>query len=428
MDGFPGVEKLKAAIEQEQKESKRNSVNLLSLVSHINSTPAWEGALRFNLLTEGYEVCGPFPPLDGSKERPRPLEDPRDILRATMYFQANGFPKAVKASVTDAISAVAQEHSYHPVRDYLNRLKWDGVERVGNLFQKYYKAELPADQKEQDRQVAYLKHVSIGFMVGAVARVMNPGCKHDHVPVLVSNDQGLLKSSSILALCADPAWFSDNLPPDLADRDTKEFLRGKWLIELSEIPHVRREVERVKAFVASSNDRYRAAYGRFNQDHPRQCAFIGTSNDLEFADVTGNRRFWPFRVKEAIDVEGIIRDRDQLWAEAADMYRRGVKWWLPPDIEKIAAERQAAFVEDDLWDDLISDWLTNHPGPFTMEDLFGKDTGITPYRDTAATPRADEMRAGRCLKRLGWYKDRCTLNGTRAVWWQRKSDGDQSPF
>ncbi len=415
-DGFPPIQELLAG---EKKDSK--GVNLLSLVSHINSTPAWDGALRFNLLTEGYEICGQFPPHgDRPKEKLRPLEDPRDILRATMYFQANGFPKAVKASVTDAISAVAHEHGYHPVRDYLNRLKWDGEERVGKLFEKYYKAEMPTESVERERHASYLTHISTGFMVGAVARVRVPGCKHDHVPVLVSNNQGLLKSSSILALCADPAWFSDNLPPDLADRDTKEFLRGKWLIELSEIPHVRREVERMKAFVASPNDRYRAAYGRFNQDHPRQCGFIGTSNDLEFADVTGNRRFWPFRISEAIDVEAIIRDRDQLWAEAADMYSRGVKWWLPPDVEKIAAEKQEAFVEADLWDGLITTWLDQHPDPFTMEDLFAKDTGITPYRETAATTRTDEMRAARCLKKLGLHKDRYVLNGKRAVWWQRK--------
>jgi predicted P-loop ATPase len=296
---------------------------------------------------------------------------------------------------------------------------------VSKLFQQYYNADMPTDSGERDRHVAYLEHISVGFMVGAVARVMNPGCKHDHVPVVVSREQGLLKSTSILALCADPAWFSDNLPPDLADRDTKESLRGKWIIELSEIPHFRREVERLKAFISDAADRYRAPYGRVNQDHPRQCVFIGTSNDLEFADVTGNRRFWPFRISSAVDVEAILRDRDQLWAEAADLYRRGIKWWLPPNIEKIAAERQEAFVEADLWDGLITTWLTKHPGPFTMEDLFARDTGIMPLRDTAMTPRADEMRAARCLVRLGWHKNRCTLNGERAVWWQRKPGSGQ---
>jgi hypothetical protein len=105
MDGFS---KLRAKLERDEKERR---TNLLALVSHINSTPAWDGALRFNLLTEGYEICGPFPPLDRPKEKPRPLEDPRDILRATMYFQANGFPKSGKAGVSDAIAAVEKPSS-----------------------------------------------------------------------------------------------------------------------------------------------------------------------------------------------------------------------------------------------------------------------------------------------------------------------------
>jgi predicted P-loop ATPase len=241
---------------------------------------------------------------------------------------------------------------------------------------------------------------------------------HDHVPVLVGRDQGLLKSSAIRALCHDPAWFTDNIPADLDDRDTKESLCGKWIIELAEIPHVRRDVERLKAFLSSQVDRYRSAYGRASQDHARQNVFIGTSNDLEFVDVTGNRRFWPFTTAGKIGIEPIRRDRDQLWAEALALYRQGVDWWLPDDIELIAAERQEEFVEGDLWDDIIADWIKRHPGPFTLEQLFAKDTGITPYREAAATPKADQMRASRCLIKLRWRQSRCTLGGRRAYWWQ----------
>jgi predicted P-loop ATPase len=337
-----------------------------------------------------------------------------------MYFQANGFPKAGKGVVCDAIAAVAHEHAYHPIRDYLNGLQWDGTDRVSKLFQQYFNAELPADPVEHGRHIVYLEHISLGFMVGAVARVMDPGCKHDHVPVVVGRDQGLLKSSSIRALCHDPAWFTDNIPPDITDRDTKESLVGKWIIELAEIPHVRRDTERLKAFLSSQTDRYRAAYGRASQDHPRQSAFIGTSNDLEFVDVTGNRRFWPFISAGQVDLDAIVADRDQLWAEALVLYRQGVRWWLPPNIEKIAHEKQDAFVESDLWEGIIAEWIRTHPGPFTMEDLFALQTGINPHRDVILTTKADEMRAARCLIKLGWQKSRCTLNGKRAVWWQTR--------
>jgi predicted P-loop ATPase len=407
------------AIPNAARQRRSRTINILALVTHINACTAWSGALRFNLLTENYEVRPPFPPRNGGEGPPRPLDEPHDILRAAMYFQANGFARAGKGVVWDALAAVAHEHSYHPVRDYLNGLRWDGIERLGGLFLRYFNAELPEDPGERDRQLAYLEHISIGFMVGAVARAMIPGCKVDNVPVVVGHDQGLLKSTAVRALCHDPAWFSDNISPDLIDRDTKESLRGKWIIELAEFPHIRRETERVKAFFSSQVDRYRAAYGRANQDHPRQCVFIGTSNDLEFVDVTGNRRFWPFVATGPIDVTAIERDRDQLWAEATSLYARGERWWLPPKIEVIASERQEEFVESDIWDGLIHDWTEKHTGPFTMKDLFAIDTGITPYRDVAAVTRVDEMRAARCLKKLGFTKRQKMIGGKRGTWWQR---------
>jgi predicted P-loop ATPase len=174
------------------------------------------------------------------------------------------------------------------------------------------------------------------------------------------------------------------------------------------------------AFFSTQNDRYRAAYGKANQDHPRQCVFIGTSNDLEFVDVTGNRRFWPFVTAGTIDIAAIQADRDQLWAEALALYRQGVRWWLPSTIEVIAAEQQAAFVEDDVWDEAIRQWLDRHPGPFTLAHLFDKETGITPYREMTAVTKRDEMRAARCLTKLNLLKSQATINGRRRVWWMRR--------
>jgi predicted P-loop ATPase len=239
------------------------------------------------------------------------------------------------------------------------------------------------------------------------------------VPVVVGPERSF-KSTAIRALCHDPAWFSDDLSPNLIDRDTKESLIGKWIIELSEIPHVKRETDRVKAFFSRPADRFRSAYGKANQDHPRQCAFVGTSNHLEFIDVTGNRRFWPFRIFGPIDVAAIEADRDQLWAEAVEMFRRGDPWWLPPTIEAIAAEQQAGFVETDIWDELIVDWANKHPGPFRMDDLFAMGTGITPYREASAVNKAEQMRAGMCLIKLGFHKRRGTIGGKRGVWWHRQ--------
>lgn len=144
------------------------------------------------------------------------------------------------------------------------------------------------------------------------------------------------------------------------------------------------------------------------------------SNDLEFVDVTGNRRFWPFLVTGTIDIATIETDRDQLWAEALVLYRQGVRWWLPPTIEAIAAEQQAGFVEDDVLEGPIARWLTDHPYAFTLEDLFATDTGITPYRETTAVTKRDEMRAARCLTKLKLVRRRTLMNRRRAYWWLRK--------
>jgi hypothetical protein len=402
---------------------RRRSVNVLALVTHINSTPAWEGTLRLNLLTEGYEACPPFPPQDGIAKGPlRGLRDPQDTLVATMYFQANGFAKAGKRLVWDALAAAAYQHPYHPIRNYLDGLKWDGTARVGRLFQQYFNAELPETERARDRHVAYLEHISTGFMVGAVARVTDPGCKHDQVPVVVGPERSF-KSTAIRMLSHDPAWFTDDLSPNLIERDTKESLAGKWIVELSEIPHIGREAERVKAFFSRTTDRYRAAYGMASQDHPRQCVFIGTSNDLEFVSVTGNRRFWPFRIAGSIDIAAIKADRDQLWAEAVVLFRQGVRWWLPPTIEAIASEQQASFVETDILEDVIARWIGLHPEAFTLEMLFAAGTGITPYREAAAVPKAEQMRAARCLTKLGHRKQQKTIAGKRAVWWERSVTG-----
>jgi len=391
----------------------QKQLNILALVNHINISPAWNGSLRFNMLTEAVEVRTPFGAPNGPHHTVR---DPEDVLNAAMYFQANGFPKATKTQAFDAIVAVAHQHSYHPVRVYLHALQWDGVPRVGKLFQHYFNAEMPTDPAEHDRMVAYLEHISVGFMVGGVARVEQPGCKHDHVPVPVGRER-LLKSTAIRELCFDPAWFCDDISPNLIDRDTKESLAGKWIIELAEIPHIRKEAERVKAFFSRREDRYRSAYGKANQDHPRQCVFIGTSNHLEFVDVTGNRRFWPFHVAGSINIAAITADRDQLWAEALALYRQGVRWWLAPTIEALAAEQQDTFVETDIWEDLIQTWLRSHPGPFTMQQLFARDTGITPYREAATVDKRDQMRAGRCLIRLGCAKRQRMIAGQKTIWW-----------
>jgi predicted P-loop ATPase len=404
------------------------------LLEHLARLPFWDQAARYNQMTCNYEVLTCFPPpahpvmadpsgrmVPTSVDRVyRPLDEVPDVLNMLVYCQARqGLARTTKHIAWDALRTIAQHNPYHPVREYFSKLAWDGTERVNRLFLDYFNAELPSDHDAQARLVLYLADTARCFMVGAVARVMDPGCKVDHVPVLIGK-QGILKSTAIAALCHDEAWFTDNISPNLIERDTKESLRGKWIIELAEMPHINREVEKVKVFISTRADRYRAAYGMANLDYPRQCVFIGTTNNLELIDSTGNRRFWPFKVADNINIDRLVADRDQLWAEAMHLHRSGSQWWLPPKIEAFAAEQQAEFVQSDPWDDWIDEWLISRGnGAFTLRELIAF---MTDHRriEEADWTKAEEMRLAGRLRIKGW--DRYVAKvGSRSIREWRKS-------
>jgi predicted P-loop ATPase len=410
--------------------AKRKGRFFRGLVGHLQETDAWRLAIRFNRFTQQIEVCDPFPPTIGqSIDAYRPLRDPIDILEAMMAVQEEGFSKAGKTTVTDVVVVVAEHRAYHPVQEWLRGLKWDGTERINRLFLDYFPGELPpkSDPQARDDITRYFEKVGECFTVGAVARILKPGCKVDCLPCLVS-PQGWDKSKGLAALVPTPAWFTDDLSTNIVDRDAKESLTGKWIIELSEFPHIRRDIDRTKAFFSRQFDRYRRAYGRLNADHPRQCVFIASTNELEFIDITGNRRVWPAPLARPVDIVAIERDRAQLWAEAVHWYDLGFVWWLPPGIEAIASEMQDAFVEADEWDGLILDFLdTGYPriqdgtrDRFTRRAVL-EGIGFS-YLDTG-DPRfptaAHEKRVERRLRRLGFRPDphRPRSGGRRERFW-----------
>jgi Virulence-associated protein E len=413
--------------------AKRKGAFFRSLVAHFEE-PDWRGAIRLNLFTQTIEVCTPFPPRPGQTLGTYlALADPQDILETMMVVQENGFPNAGKNIIRDALLVVATRRPHHPVRDWLDSLEWDGTHRLNRLFLDYFPGELPdaQDQGRRDAITSYYEKIGESFLVGAVARVFEPGCKVDCLPVVLGQ-QRWKKSRAIQALVPVSAWFSDDLSTTLIDRDSKESLTGKWIIELAEFPHIRREVEKVKAFFSRQVDRFRRAYDRANRDWPRQCAFIASTNELEFFDMTGNRRFWPILLVRPVDVDAIVCDREQLWAEAVYLYRQGFSWWLTPSLEAIAAEVQDAFLEDDIWDGPIADWIDRKAPrdvqgkllPFsTRAVLQGLGYGLTPEQGDKriVATKLDEMRVTRCLKRLRYVRDRNPklAQGRRERFWRQ---------
>jgi len=264
-----------------------------------------------------------------------------DTIHCQLSVQAL-FVKPGKDTVHDAVAIIANKHKRHQVRDYLDVLQWDGIERLPRLASRYLGTP----------ETPYAGIIMTKFMIGAVARITQPGCKMGSV-VIFEGKQGAGKSRAIAAL-AGLDWFTDELP-DLHTKDAAIQLAGKWIIEVSELSALKRsDVETIKKFMDRSTDRYRAPYEKIAADHLRQCVFVATTNDENYLkDQTGNRRFWPLACGP-IDVEAIKRDRDQLWAEALTRYRNREQWWLEDHETKLAEIEQEERREVDPWEERIA--------------------------------------------------------------------------
>lgn len=256
-----------------------------------------------------------------------------------------------KQDVKDAVVAAAVKQSFHPVRDYLNALTWDGRPRVDKLFIEY----LGVSDSE------YVRAVTRKALVGAVARVMSPGCKFDHMLVFVGK-QGRGKSSIIYKLAGGDAWFTDSVVT-FDGQKAFEAVTGKWLIEVPEM-HAFDKVtmNQAKAFISKQSDFFRAAYAEFPEDRRRQCVFFGTTNNKEcLRDDTGGRRFWPLDTDAQARTKDIFTDleseRNQIWAEAVVRWRAGETLYLPPKLEAIAAARQEEHRESHPWEDTIRNFV-----------------------------------------------------------------------
>jgi predicted P-loop ATPase len=291
-----------------------------------------------------------------------------------------------------AVEVVARDRLFHPVREYLDALTWDGTPRLEAWLLRYLGAE----------DNAYHRAVGPRWLISAVARIYVPGCKAD-CALILEGPQGIRKSSALMALAAP--WFTDRLS-DLSSKDAAMETRGVWIIEIAELDTMgRAEVSTVKAFMSRTQDRFRPPYGKRLVDLPRQCVFAGSVNPEGgyLKDPTGGRRFWPV-VCSTIDLEALQRDRDQLWAEARDRFRRGEPWWLESrELDALAAEEQAERYQGDAWDEPIQVYLENEVD--WLENGYGERK---PYRRPRPTPLHDVSVAEVMERALGIEKARWT--------------------
>lgn len=270
-----------------------------------------------------------------------------------------------KSIIDDALSVAMLQNTFHPVREYLSSLTWDGIERIDTLLMRTMRAE----------DTALTRAVTRKWMVAACKRVFEPGCKFDTMLVLVSPTQGSGKSMFGDTLTgSSTGWFMDGVK-NVESKDSLQSLRGKWIVEMGEMAATKKSTnEVIKQFIACRTDSYRASYERYTRDYPRQCVFIGSTNTTEFIlDETGGRRFWPVEVFATPEdasrrMRIIAEERDQLWAEAMHHYRKGEKTYLEGDLLVESLKAQERNTQTDEWLGWVQAYL-DRPLPDKWDEL-----------------------------------------------------------
>ncbi len=323
----------------------RPEKSLKNLCNTLRNDPRLKGLLRLNLFSGRIDLSGTAP---WSRPEGAVTWCDDDTAQLRVYLEPM-FGKITKNDVLDAVAAVAREQAYHPIRDYLNALHWDGTARLDHVFIDYLGAT----------DSPYIRAVTRKSLVAAVARAMHPGCKYDTMPVLVGA-QGRHKSTILAKLGG--AWFSDSLR-SFEGKDAMETIQGTWIDEIPEMQAMgKSDINAVKAFLTKTNDYYRAAYGRYIADRPRQCVFFGTTNTKEcLTDTTGGRRFWPVDIDLQQRTKNVFtdlpRERDQIWAEAVARWKDGETLYLDAETEKTARIEQEIHRQAHPWEGLIQDFI-----------------------------------------------------------------------
>ena len=313
--------------------------------------PLLKGAIRKNLLTERVDIVKPL-----GWYRDSPTLTDVDIKYLLLYFEEN-YGLTIEKKIQDAVMVIANENRYHPVRDFLNALQWDGIERIRYCLHRF----LGADADDYTCEAMRL------FLLGAISRAFRPGCKFEIMLCLVGG-QGAGKSSFFRLLAVQDDWFSDDLKK-LDDENVYRKMQGHWLIEMSEMIATAnaKSIEEIKSFLSRQKETYKVPYETHPADRKRQCVFCGTSNTLDFLplDRTGNRRFVPVMVHPELAEIHILDDEPaarayliQVWAEAMEIYRSGnFKLRFSPAMNEYLKVHQRDFMPEDTKAGQIIEYL-----------------------------------------------------------------------
>jgi predicted P-loop ATPase len=307
------------------------------------------------------------------------------------------------------LNRAVRTNVFHPVREYLDSLQWDGLPRINEWL--VLSGGAP--------NTPYVYAVSAIVLIAAVRRIRKPGVKFDEMIVLESK-QGLQKSSALRALCPFEEWFSDDFELGVSSQKIIESTQGKWIIEASELSGMRpTQIELLKSTLSRQIDGpARMAYAHLPMERPRQFIIVGTTNSKAYlADPTGGRRFWPVEVQN-FNLEWLLKFRDQLWAEAAHREQAGESIRLPEPLWPVASEKQEFRRELDPWEALIIPALLDETSFHDYKDGHSRvitsylwdAVGVTPDRRT----KRDQMRLTDIMQRLGFERAKIRPPGEEA--------------
>lgn len=281
---------------------------------------------------------------------PRELKE-YDFVDISEYFEYKYKLKlTLDAAVSHLMPIITNPRNFEqfdPFKDWLEGLKWDGTERLEGVLQLVAGVE----------SSLYTMGAMRCMMVSAVARTYQPGCKVDTMMIL-QGEQGLNKSTFFRKLLPADKYFCDNMPDIRHYKEAREVLPGLVILEVSELDAFSKaESSAIKSFLVTQTDRFRAAYGRSVQDYPRTNIFVGTANPETFLKDNQNRRFMPVTVERKIDINWLVNNREQVWAEAVMLYKKGAIWWLTGDAEKEHVEKAKQYRQTTTWEEKIDHYL-----------------------------------------------------------------------
>lgn len=384
---------------RENKDGDLVLENVLSnLVSVLTHDDAWQGVLAFDDFTNQIVTRKP-PPF---QRRSKQWAD-EDALEIKSWIEQNHALRPTMALTCEAILVVAKRNLFNSLRDYIEGLEDHGGESAIDtwLIDCFGALDNP-----------YTREIGRKWMISAVARAYEPGCKVDHVLIL-EGEQGLKKSRAIKQLCPVPAWFTDGLS-ELGSKSQAEEIEGKWIVELAELKGVGRELDQTKAFVTREAENYRPAYGRYSVHRPRSCVFAGTVNPENagyLRDTTGNRRWWPITCKrKSPEITPELRDR--LWAEAKTLYLNGEKWWIEDEAMIAAVEaEQESRAQQDPWHERIESFVIGKQET-SMDEILADSLKLEPAKWDDKTMQ----RVGRVMQKIKWLRFRKRENDGKLRW------------